>query len=191
MSYLRKIQYKIVPGQSFRVIHSCSGCGCKMHYQNTGRFRVNANGNKIDIWLIYQCEKCKHTLNLPIYERKTVKQISQKAYQMFLNNDETLAQTYGRMVSFFKKNRMEVDYEGMTYDFLNEQGTKTDFPESYFQEVDWIVIGNPYGIPIRPEKAAAEILQISRSQVKKMLDREELIVHSGNGKLEIQVVARM
>lgn len=186
MSYLRKIQYKIVPGQSFRVIHSCSGCGCKMHYQNTGRFRVNANGNKIDIWLIYQCEKCKHTLNLPIYERKAVKQISQKAYQMFLNNDEALAQTYGRMVSFFKKNRMEVDYEGMTYDFLNEQGTKADF-----QEADWIVIENPYGIPIRPERAAAEIFQISRSQVKKMLDREELIVHSGNGKLEIQVVGAM
>ena len=33
---------------------------------NSGKFRVNANGNRIDIWLIYWCKKCKHSWNLSI-----------------------------------------------------------------------------------------------------------------------------
>ena len=70
MSYLKKIEYEIVPKECFKVTRNCSGCGTKTRYINTKRFRVNANGNKLDVWLIYQCEKCKHTFNLAIYERQ-------------------------------------------------------------------------------------------------------------------------
>ena len=70
MSYLKKIEYEIIPKESFMVIRNCSGCGRKSYFKNTKRFRVNANGNKLDVWLIYQCEKCRHTLNLTIYERQ-------------------------------------------------------------------------------------------------------------------------
>ncbi len=49
MRNLKKIEYKIMPRKSFRVIRNCSGCGKKTHFINTERFRVNANGNKIDV----------------------------------------------------------------------------------------------------------------------------------------------
>ncbi|WP_322169633.1 DUF1062 domain-containing protein [Acutalibacter caecimuris] len=26
-----------------------------------GKFRVNANGRRLDVWLIYRCEKCGHS----------------------------------------------------------------------------------------------------------------------------------
>ena len=45
------------------------------------KFRVNANGNILDIWLIYQCVECKHTLNLAIYERKKASSITKEEYQ--------------------------------------------------------------------------------------------------------------
>lgn len=69
MSYLQKIEYRIIPGESFRVKHNCGGCGSKRSFVSTKRFRVNANGSRLDVWLIYQCEQCKHTLNVAIYER--------------------------------------------------------------------------------------------------------------------------
>ena len=94
MSYLRKIEYKIVPDKSFSVIHNCPGCKVKTRYINTNHFRVNANGNKLDVWLIYQCEKCKHTLNLSIFERQSAGKIPQELYQKFLSNDEELANEY-------------------------------------------------------------------------------------------------
>ena len=51
MSYLRKIEYTIIQEESFKILKNCSGCGCKAVFHNTNCFRVNANGNKIDIWL--------------------------------------------------------------------------------------------------------------------------------------------
>lgn len=79
----------------------------KMHFVNTGRFRVNANGNKVDIWLIYQCARCKHSLNLTVYERRKPNRIPQEEYRRFLENDEDLALQYGNDKAFLKRNRVE------------------------------------------------------------------------------------
>lgn len=84
MSYLRKIEYEIVLKDSFWVIRSCPKCGRKTHFRNTNKFRINANGNKLDVWLIYHCTECKHTLNIAIYERKKVSSIPKEEYQCFL-----------------------------------------------------------------------------------------------------------
>lgn len=105
MSYLKKIEYEIVPKDSFSVIRNCSGCGRKTHFKNTGKFRVNANGNKLDIWLIYQCENCKHTFNLTVYERTKAISVPTEEYKRFLANDEMLAEAYGKNLSFFLKNK--------------------------------------------------------------------------------------
>ena len=51
---------------SFRIYHRCGGCGKKQEFENSKRFRVNANGNLVDVWLIYRCKKCKHSWNLTI-----------------------------------------------------------------------------------------------------------------------------
>ncbi len=78
-----------------------------MHFVNTGKFRVNANGSRVDVWLIYQCEKCKHSLNLTVYERVRPSRISDEEYRLFLENDETLAVKYGNDKEFLKRNRVE------------------------------------------------------------------------------------
>ncbi|MCI9334641.1 MAG: DUF1062 domain-containing protein [Lachnospiraceae bacterium] len=35
----------------------------------------------MDVWLIYQCAECKHTLNLAIYKRQKVSSIPKEQYQ--------------------------------------------------------------------------------------------------------------
>ncbi len=92
---------------SIKILYKCSGCGKKMHFVNTGRFRVNANGNKVDIWLIYRCAKCKNSLNLTIYERRKPNHILQEEYRRFLENDKDLALQYGNDKAFLKRNRVE------------------------------------------------------------------------------------
>ena len=90
MSYLKKIEYEIVLDKSFKVVRNCSGCGMKTNYINTKRFRVNANGSKLDVWLIYQCEKCKHTYNLTIYERQKTISIPKEEYKQYTYGEEIL-----------------------------------------------------------------------------------------------------
>ncbi len=111
MSYLRKIEYEIVLKDSFWIIRNCPKCGRKAHYINTKKFRVNANGNILDIWLIYQCAECKHTLNLAIYGRKKVSSITKDEYQCFLDNDEQLAEMYGKNMQLFQANKAVIDFD--------------------------------------------------------------------------------
>lgn len=93
--------------QAIRVFHRCGGCGKKKEFVNSGKFRVNANGNQVDVWLIYRCIKCKHSWNLTIYERKRPGKIPAEEYQKFLDNDEALALAYGNDLAFLKKNHAE------------------------------------------------------------------------------------
>ena len=82
-------------GKEYKIIHKCGRCGRTMTFVSTRRFRVNANKNKLDVWLIYQCKKCKHTLNVPIYERVRAQKIPKELYEGFLANDEELAIRFG------------------------------------------------------------------------------------------------
>lgn len=89
--------------KEYTIIHKCGHCGKKAVFVSTRRFRVNANKNKLDVWLIYQCKKCKHTLNIPIYERILPQKIPQELYEGFLANDEDLAVRYGSDAAFLKR----------------------------------------------------------------------------------------
>ena len=178
MSYLKKIEYEIVLKDSFLVIRGCPKCGRKTHFKNTQKFRVNANGNKLDIWLIYQCEECRHTLNLAIYERKKVSSIPKEEYQLFLDNDEQLAEMYGKDIQLFRKSKADIDFDRLNYDFVKRHETIECINS---EEEIAITINNPYQLKIAPEKQIAVVLGLSRSQVKSMLRKEEIefIINGG------------
>ena len=91
-----------------RVYHRCGGCGKKQEFVNSGKFRVNANGKSIDVWLIYRCEKCKHSWNLTIYERTKPGRIPAEQFEAFLENDYDAAMAYGRDIDFLKRNNAEL-----------------------------------------------------------------------------------
>lgn len=191
-----KYEYQIEPTESFRVIHNCAGCGRKERFINTKRFRVNANGNRLDVWLIYQCERCKHTLNLSIYERVDRKKISGEEYQLFLKNDEDLAERYGMDGAFFRRNRAEVDWDNVEYTvscMCNCEGQLQSMEKTVLSEKeDWnagdnIIIHNPYAIRIRSEKLVGMVMNLSRSMVKKMIDSEKIILSQNGFNVEITI----
>lgn len=171
MSYLREIEYEIVLKDSFLIIRNCPKCGRKSHYINTKKFRVNANGNKLDIWLIYQCAECKHTLNLAIYERKKASSITKEEYQCFLDNDEQLAERYGKDMQLFRTNKADIDFDRLHYGVIKLHETKEI---SGFGEQIIITVKNPNQMKIRSEKQIAMVLGLSRNQVKSLLEKGEI-----------------
>lgn len=171
MSYLKKIEYEIVLKDSFWVIRNCPKCGRKTYFKNTKKFRVNANSNKLDIWLIYQCENCKHTLNLSIYERQKISCIPKETYQYFLENNELFAEMYGKNIQLFQKNKADINFEKLNYSFVKLHET---IEYSDFQEQIIVTINNPHQLKIRPEKQIAEVLELSRNQVKSLLAKGEI-----------------
>lgn len=183
MSYFRELRYEIALNGSFLALHGCSGCGRHTHFKNTEKFRVNANGNKLDIWLIYQCVECKHTLNLAIYERKKVSSIPEKEYKGFLGNDRQLAEMYGKNMQLFKKNKVKIDFGMINYSFRRLDGAAEE-GSSFAGQAEWDIQGypeetilkiqNPYQLKIRPEKQISEVLGLSRNQAKKCCSKGNL-----------------
>ena len=171
MSYLKKIEYEMIQKESFFVIRNCSKCRKKTYFKNTKKFRINANGSKLDVWLIYQCEQCKHTFNLAIYERQKISAIPKDEYKHFLDNDEQLAEFYGKKMQLFQKNKAVVDLNRLDYDFIKLQETTE---HSDCSERILLQIHNANELKIRPEKQIAAVLGLSKSQVQKMIQQGKI-----------------
>lgn len=165
MDYCKTIEYRITPTKAYTIIRNCSGCGRKEHYVSTGNFRVNANGRQLDVWLVYQCEKCKHTYNLPIFERVSPEKIEDAQYQAFLGNVTETALEFGTNRNLFLGNRTEIDMERLEYTIekLNDTCGEHNGVETQ------IIIYNPYMLPIRTDKLLPEILQMSRSKIRQWI----------------------
>lgn len=167
MSCVKKIEYKIIPTSTFKILRGCAGCGSKQVFLCKNNFRINANGNCLDIWLIYGCGKCGHTYNLPIYERVSPSKVSKTEYQDFLANAEEAVFRYGTRKSVFRKNRAEIAWNLAEYEIIKTKETGKDEPVS-------IKLINSYEIPVRADKVLAGILQIKRSEVKELLKKGRL-----------------
>jgi len=167
MSYLRKIEWDVIPCGNPKVIRNCPKCGKKSDFINTEKFRVNANKSLIDIWLIYQCKKCKSTWNLALHERIHPKDISPSQYEKFLANDKELADVYGFDQSIHIKNKAEVVFSDLEYHIITRELAEL----AEHENVQEIKILCKYPIKLRVDKLLSEQLNVSRNQVKNLYQK--------------------
>jgi hypothetical protein len=62
-----------------------------MPFRCSMKFRTNAQKKRIDVWLIYRCESCGETWNMPILERVAIGDIAPDEFQAIARNDPALA----------------------------------------------------------------------------------------------------
>lgn len=66
-------RWRVVPASSFApVARHCSDCGGDRRFHCSERFRLNANGHRLDAWLIYRCEHCDNRWNAPVFRRRPI-----------------------------------------------------------------------------------------------------------------------
>ncbi len=169
MSYLKGETWTLTPVSSYNIVRNCPKCGTKSLFQSTGNFRINANKKCVDIWLIYQCENCRSTYNLTVFERVSPKKLPGELYKKFQENNSGLALEIGTAKEIFEKNRAVVKEESISYIVTKED---TEIPVS-LQALEGncriICIQNPSGLKIRADKFLAKQLSISRSKVKHLI----------------------
>lgn len=94
MSGLLRIRWAIAPKTAPRPLINCNRCGGTKPYQCSEKFRVNANGKRIDVWLIYRCVDCDNSWNFGIFERRYRRDIEPALLQALEGNDPTLARRH-------------------------------------------------------------------------------------------------
>src|SRR4029450_454706 len=75
MSDVLRVQWMIIPGSAPEPWLNCNRCRGTTRFRTSGKIRVNANGKRVDAWLIYKCTSCDNTWNRPILERRHVSTI--------------------------------------------------------------------------------------------------------------------
>lgn len=168
MSYYQKVEWTVTPKSAPKVIRNCPKCGEKTHYINSTKFRVNANGKNIDVWLIYNCDKCKSKWNMTIHERVSPKDIDPEKFNCYIKNDKDLAHQIGFDPVFHKINNSELVYEYMEFDVFVSKVEGHDTTQNS-QE---ITIRCPLSLNLRLDKLLADHMRMSRSKLSKSLSED-------------------
>ena len=148
-----------------RFLKTCPRCKCTS-YENSGCFRVNANGKRLDIWLICRCEHCKTIWNLPVYERVDRVALPADDLSGYFSNDPALILRHVLDPAFLQKNRAVLDLDNLD---LSLQGDLP--PEGAAAEVQ---IKSDYPLPVPVGKAIALVLGVSLSRVRRMQETGDL-----------------
>lgn len=168
MSYYQKVEWTIIPKSAPKVIRNCPKCGEKTHYINSNKFRVNANGKILDVWLIFNCIKCKSKWNMPIHERVNPKDIDPEKYDRYIKNDKELSHQIGSDPAFHQKNKSDLDYDSIEFELLVIKSDDS-FVVDQSQE---ITIRCPLSLSLRLDKFLADQLGVSRSKLSKVLSED-------------------
>jgi len=65
----------------------CNGCGGLRAFRSSDKIRLNANGRKLDAWLIYKCTVCDRTWNRTIFERRNVRHVDPTMLRALQSNN--------------------------------------------------------------------------------------------------------
>jgi len=170
---LRK-QWIVTPDELPAVIRRCPKCGKKTEFKNSGKFRVNANGRLIDVWLIYRCGECDTSWNMAVWERAEAGRLDADEYQGFLKNDPVLAVKYGNDRELFAKNKAEAADTKAEYRLLEVDTPFLCMADSAME----IEVKVPAGFDLRADLFLVRQLSVSRSRIKKWCG-EGLILSNG------------
>ena len=91
MSDVLRVQWTIIPGSAPEPWLNCNRCRGTTRFRTSGKIRVNANGKRVDAWLIYKCTSCDNTWNRPILERRHVSTIDPHLLASLQANDPELS----------------------------------------------------------------------------------------------------
>lgn len=73
---------------------SCPHCRASDRFESAGRFRVNANQARLDVWLLYHCARCAHTLKRRLLRRVPVGALARERLDAYLRDDPALARAH-------------------------------------------------------------------------------------------------
>lgn len=111
MRKLQEVTWTIKPTGTPAVIRNCKKCNTKKKFYSSGKFRLNGNHTRIDLWLIYKCEKCDATWKLTLKTGFRPEDMDRDVFDRFIHNDEALARAYAFDLDLLKRNDCEINYE--------------------------------------------------------------------------------
>lgn len=103
---MRKVRWELRIASPPAALRKCGRCGVETAFTSSGKFRVNAQGRRLDVWLVYRCPNCDGTWNARVASRVTPEALGRRLGD-FVNNSPDLAARYACDPDFIRQNGAE------------------------------------------------------------------------------------
>ncbi|MGD0720494.1 MAG: DUF1062 domain-containing protein [Roseiarcus sp.] len=174
MSNVLRVQWTVTPRIAPQPWLACNRCGRPRPFRSSGKIRINANGARIDVWLIYKCLDCENSWKRPLFVRRDIREIDPPLLHALHTNDRD----YVRRVAFDVENlrRASDRVEEFAAVDLRKQALSTaSEPPARIE----IVFAVPTPSCLRVDRLLATELGVSRARMGAMqaADRLALAPH--------------
>jgi hypothetical protein len=161
------------------IVKACVSCRSARH-RPTGKFRVNANGRLLDVWMLICCEQCGHTSKIPVHERVYVRTLESGRRLRFENNDPAMVRELVMDTTLAVRAGYQLDWSG-TWTL------ETGMPPGELERADpaplKVTVSFELPAPIRVERLLTTGFGLSRPVVRGM-------VYSGRIRLPMAIDAK-
>ena len=168
-----EVRWTIIPRTAPRPWIACGGCGALKPFQASGKIRLNANGRRLDAWLIYKCLACDKTWNRPIFDRRNIRDIDPAVLAALQSNDPGWIRAEAFNLEALRRKAQRVDE-------FHDVEVARDLPQD---ARDWtrltIELIVPLPVGLRLDRLLASELKISRTRLQALHDRGALRTNSG------------
>jgi hypothetical protein len=103
MSRALFVLWTVTPSVYPRPWRSCSRCGEPRPFRCSGKFRLNANGKRLDAWLVYKCMACDGTWNHAVIERRAARDLDPRMLSALEANDAALVRRFAFDLAALRK----------------------------------------------------------------------------------------
>jgi hypothetical protein len=160
MSDVLRVQWTIIPGGAPEPWLNCNRCRGTTRFRTSGKIRVNANGKRVDAWLIYKCTSCDGTWNRPVLERRHVSTIDPRLLASLQANDPDLSRRLA-----FEKLRRKLKAEHFDDATVRKEVVSESAGPACRLEIVCVV---PETTSLRVDRLLSTELRLSRSRLQKM-----------------------
>lgn len=105
---MQTIHWQAAYAAAPKALRHCKRCGVTTAFASSGLFRMNAQKQTLDMWLIYKCEICGYTWNMTVHSRVKSRSFPPEQLDRFACNDPALAARYAADTALLRRNGAEV-----------------------------------------------------------------------------------
>jgi hypothetical protein len=145
------------------VVKPCVDCSGARH-RPSGKFRVNANGKLLDVWLLLHCTACGRTSKVPVHERVHVQSLARARLMAYEINDPAVVRELAMNASLAAKNGYRLDWTGTW-----QLDTDTPFYSPNDPASLRVLIRFELPAPVRVERLLMLGLGLNRADVRRMV----------------------
>ena len=161
MSSILRVRWTIVPQTAPQPWRNCNRCGGPRLFESSGKVRVNAQGKRLDAWLVYNCTSCKNSWNRPIFERRNVRDVEPSFLDALLSNDLD----YVRRLAFNVDDLRRTSERIATFPDVEVHKEAVDAPAFAPDSLELRFV-IPFPVSVRLDRLLATELGLSRARVE-------------------------